>query len=126
MIRLIATLSRSVPLVIALVLLAIVAYFVLQFKYSPPRAKSILIKMFIVITGALSAFFALACLYALLEGNMAVLELFAAFLAVTAVGLVIVLVCRYRFLKHNPEYRKRARRTSGTSAFPWLTGKRRR
>lgn len=126
MIRLIATLSRSIPLVIALVILAIVAYFILQFKYSPPRAKSILIKMFLVITAGLSAIFALACLYALLEDNVAVLELFAAFLAVTVIGLVIVLVCRYRFLKHHPEYRKRAQRTQGTSTFPWFKGSRRR
>lgn len=116
-----ARLSRVVPFVIALAIIAIILYFVLQFKYSPPRAKSILARVFTWLTGIPSVFFALACLYAILDGNLAVLELFATFLAVCLIGLIITRICNAVLVRHHPEYKKKAQKTTGTGRFPWLT-----
>ena len=65
----------------------------------------------------LSAFFALASLYALLEGNIDVLELTASFLATTLVGLAVTLLCRRSFVKAQPELpQKKPEKASG---FKW-------
>lgn len=72
-----------------LALVAGVVYVVAMFLYSPTKAKEILIKLFTFLMSVLSAFFALASLYALLEGNIDVLELTASFLATTLVGLAV-------------------------------------
>lgn len=53
----IARLSRIVPMLILLAVLAGIVYLVMAYRHSPNRAKEILIKMFTVITGGLSAFF---------------------------------------------------------------------
>lgn len=91
---LLARLSRIVPLIIVLALVAGVVYVVAMFLYSPTKAKEILIKLFTFLMSVLSAFFALASLYALFEGNIDVLELAASFLATTLVGLAVTLLCR--------------------------------
>ncbi len=69
------------------------------------RAKEVLIKVFTILTLILSAFFLLASLYALFEGNWSVLELTGMFLAIALVALVITRLCRWRMLKHHPEYK---------------------
>ena len=107
---LLARLSRIVPLIIVLALVAGVVYVVAMFLYSPTKAKEILIKLFTFLMSVLSAFFALASLYALLEGNIDVLELTASF------GLAVTLLCRRSFIKHNPNYRKKPEKASG---FKW-------
>ena len=56
---LVARLLQSVPLVIALVVLAIVVYVFVAWVKSPLRAKEILIKLFTVITIVLSVAFGL-------------------------------------------------------------------
>ena len=121
-----ARLSRTVPLLVVLAAVAVVAYFVMQFKYSPPRAKSMLIRVFTWITGAVSAFFALACLYAALDGNKAALELFATFLATMLVCLGITRVCRAVLVRHYPEYRRKAQKTTGGGLPSWLRWRRRK
>ena len=103
----IARLSRIVPLLIVLAVVALVVYVVATYRYSPARAKEILIKMFTVVTGVLSGFFGLVSLYALFERNAPVLDLAASFLAAALIGLVVTRVCRAVFLKHNPAYRKK-------------------
>ena len=121
---LLARLSRIVPLIIVLALVAGVVYVVAMFLYSPTKAKEILIKLFAFLMSVLSAFFALASLYALFEGNIDVLELTASFLATTLValggcsenGAVVTLLCRRSFIKHNPNYRKKPEKASG---FKW-------
>ena len=65
----IARLSRIVPLLIVLAVVAGIVYLVATYRYSPSRAKEILIKMFTWLTGILSAFFLLVTLYALLESD---------------------------------------------------------
>ena len=60
MINLVARLSRSVPLLVALVLLALIIYFVVSWRSSPTRAKEVLIRVFTVLCSALAIFFILA------------------------------------------------------------------
>lgn len=105
MIRIIAGLSRSLPLAIALVVLAVAIYFVIAWRRSPARAKEVLIKVFTVLCSAIAVFFALASVYAVVDNNTPVLELALSFMGVGIVGLGITLVCRHFFRKHNPHYK---------------------
>ena len=115
----IARLSRIVPLLILLAVVAGIVYLVATYRYSPSRAKEILIKMFTCITGVLSAFFLLVTLYALLERNEAVLDLSASFLATTVIGLAVTRICHAVFLKHHPDYRHKPMKTTREARFPW-------
>lgn len=108
----IARLSRIVPLLIVLAVVAAIVYIVAAWRYSPNRAKELLIKMFTAITGVLSAFFLLACAYAWLEHNDAVFDLAFSFLLTTLIGLAVTRVCRRVFLRHNPAYRIKAAKTT--------------
>lgn len=98
-------LLQSLPLVIFLIVLAVVVYFVVSWLRSPRHAKAALIKLFTVITSVLSILFALASAYALLEHNGTVLELTGSFLAVAVIALIITRICRWRFVKNNPNFR---------------------
>ena len=115
----IARLSRIVPLLILLAVVAGIVYLVATYRYSPSRAKEILIKMFTCITGVFSAFFLLVTLYALLERNEAVLDLSASFLATTVIGLAVTRICNAVFLKHHPDYRHKPMKTTREARFPW-------
>lgn len=105
---LVARLLQSVPLVIALVVLAIVVYVFVAWVKSPLRAKEILIKLFTVITIVLSVVFGLASLYAFFEHNVKVLEITGTFLVVSLVALGITRICRWRFVKRHPQYKNKA------------------
>lgn len=115
----IARLSRIVPLLLILAVVAGIVYLVATFKYSPSRAKEILIKMFTWLTSVLSVFFLLVTLYALFESNGAVIELGASFLATTLIGLAITRVCNAVFLKHHPDYRHKPMKATKELRFPW-------
>ena len=106
MIRLIATLSRSIPLLIVLVLIAVGIYLFVSWRKSPMRAKEVLIKVFVVLCSALSIFFLLVTLYAIVDGNTPVTELAASCLLVSLVGLLVTFICRHRFKVHHPHYSK--------------------
>ncbi len=95
---------QSLPLVIALGALAIIVYLVVSWRKSPTRAKEVLIKVFLILTTVLSVLFLLATIYAVIEANIAVAELFGVFFAVSAISLAITLVCRARFRKNHPNY----------------------
>ncbi|MEF2845807.1 MAG: guanylate cyclase [Eggerthellaceae bacterium] len=105
---LIVRMLQSLPLVIALIVLAIVIYFVVSWRRSPTRAKEVLIQFFTVITIIISAFFLLASAYALLEHNQPVLELTVPFMIVGLVALLITRICRWRFVKHHPHYKDKS------------------
>ena len=75
----IARLSRIIPLIIILAIVAAIVYLVATWRYSPNKAKEILIRVFTWFTGILSAALALICVYVLLDGNWAVFELTAGF-----------------------------------------------
>lgn len=99
-----ARLYRIVPLLVILAIIALAIYLVVSWRSTPARAKEVLIKIFIVLNGGLSALFLLATLYALLEGNLFVAEFFVTCMATTLIVLGITFVCRSRFLKNNPNY----------------------
>ena len=65
-----ARLSRIVPLLIVLAVVAAIVYLVATWRYSPNKAKEILIRVFTWFTGVLSAAFAVICGYVWLDGNM--------------------------------------------------------
>lgn len=104
----IARILQSVPLVIALIVLAIVVYLFVAWLKSPLRAKEILIKMFTVITIVLSVIFGLASLYAFAESNVKVLEITGSFLVVALLALGITRLCRWRFVRNHPQYKNKA------------------
>lgn len=95
---------QSLPLVVALALIAGIVYFVVSYTKSPNRAKEVLINLFLVIGTGLCVIFGLVCLYCLFEGNQGMLEFFAMFLAISVLTLAITLICRAVFRKHHPHY----------------------
>lgn len=102
-----ARLSRIVPLLAILAIIAAAIYVFVSWRSTPARAKEVLIKVFVVLNAGLSAFFLPATLYAWLEGNAFVADFFITCLATTVVLLGVTLLCRRAFLKHNPNYRWR-------------------
>ena len=85
----VARLSRIVPLLIVLAVVAGIVYLVAAWRHSPNRGKEILIRLFTWLTGALSVVFLLISLYALLDGNALILDLGASFLVAALIGLGI-------------------------------------
>lgn len=100
-----ARLYRIVPLLVVLGLLAVIVYVVVAWRTTPNRAKEVLIKFFVVLNAALSGLFALATLYAWIEGNAFAADFFLTCLATTLVILGITWLCRWRFRKNHPNYR---------------------
>ena len=94
MLRLVAGLSRSLPLLIALVVLALAIYAFVSWRRTPTRAKEVLLKVFFVLCSAISIFFALATIYAVLDDNTPVLELAASCMVVGVAGLVVTMAIR--------------------------------
>ncbi len=120
MINLIARLSRTVPGIILLVVIALAIYLFVAWRSSPERAKELLIRIFSWLFIVLAAFFALLSLYAWGDGHQAVLDLSLSFLVVALVGLGIVRLCNYFFLKHHPHYRdKTTSKARVKHRFPW-------
>ena len=105
MLRLIAGLSRSLPLIIILAVLAVIIYFFVSWWKTPTRAKEIMIKVFLVLCSAISIVFLLISGYALLDNNMPVLELALSCAVVGLIGLLITFICRYVFRKNHPHYK---------------------
>lgn len=97
---------RSLPLMIALVALAVILYFLISYLRSPEQAKRALIKMFHILNAAIMVVFLLGSAYALLDKNLFVADLSACFALVGAAGLAITLYCRYLYLKKRPELRQ--------------------
>ena len=97
-------LYRILPLLIILGIVALIIYLIASWRYTPARAKEILITLFSWLNIGLSVFFLLACTYAALEGNWFVAEFFVWFLATTLILLAITYWCKRVFLKHNPNY----------------------
>ncbi len=112
-------LFRAIPLFALMAVVAGVVYVVVAWRESPTRAKEILIKVFIVLTGVLTSFFALASLYALADKNPDVLDLFLTFLIVAAVALAITLICRAVFLKNHPSYKQKPTPAHVIRRWPW-------
>lgn len=106
----IARFTRIIPLIIVLAVVAAIVYLVATWRYSPNKAKEILIRVFTWFTGILSIILAIVCLYVLLDGNIAVFELTASFLVTALLALGITRICWAVFVKHHPNYKKRAQK----------------
>ena len=115
----VARLSRVIPMLLVLAVAATVVYVFVAYTRSPLRAKEVVIKMFLAITGALSVFFALFTLYSLFESNEGVFDLAVSFLITALVGLGVTLLCRWRFLKNHPNYRIKPDRASARGRAPF-------
>ena len=115
----IARLMRALPLVVALAVIAVVVYAVVAWRTSPNRAKIVLMRLFLVLTGALCAFFALAALYAAIDANPVAVELALTFLLPCAIGLGITLLCRARFYRNHPSYRVSPSKTTYVNDPLW-------
>ncbi|WP_304426824.1 guanylate cyclase [uncultured Adlercreutzia sp.] len=116
---LLARLSRVVPLILALAVAAGLIYVVVTYRHSPARAKEVLIRVFTWLCGIISGFFALVSLYAFFDDAPPVLDLALSFMAVGLVGLAITRLCNWRFLKHNPHYRKKRLTATTKRRWPW-------
>ena len=101
-------LYRVAPLLAVLFLVGAIVYFVARFRFPTPRAKQITINFFSIVFGVLSVVFVLLALYGLFDGNEFAAELFASFLVVTLLGLIIARICNWRFLKKWPQYKYKA------------------
>ena len=115
----VARLTRIIPLILVLAFVAGVIYVVASWRYSPARAKEILIKAFTVLNSVLAGFFGLATLYALSERNVAVMDLTLSFMVTALIALGVTLVCRAVFLKHNPSYRMKPMKAKRIRRWPW-------
>ena len=100
-------LTRILPLIAILVILALLVYCIAAALTSPPRAKELLVRIFTWITGVLSTVFGLFTLYSLFERNMPVFDLAVSFFITALIGLVAIRIANYVFLKHNPEYKRK-------------------
>ena len=114
-----ARLSRIVPMIILLGVVALIIYLVVTYRHSPARAKEVLIRVFTWLTGIISGFFALASVYAYFDDAPAVLDRTVSFMAVGLVGLAITRLCNWRFLKNNPHYRQKRLAATTRRRWPW-------
>ena len=115
----VARLSRIVPLLLFLAVVAAVIYLVVSAKRSPERAKEVLIKVFTVINGGITAFFVLVALYAWFESNSAIFDLAFWFAVAGLIGLGTTYWAKWRFLKNHPHYRMKPMRATIKEHFPW-------
>ena len=113
-----ARLSRIVPMLIVLAVVAAIVYIVAAWRYSPNRAKELLIRIFTAITGAVSAFFLLVCAYAWLEAQRRPCSICrSCFLLTALIGLAVTRICRAVFLRHKPRVPHQGREDDD-SGFP--------
>ena len=97
-------LYRIIPLLVLMAVVAVVVYLIMSFRYSSDKAKATLITVFTWLCSILSVFFLIVTLYAVFEGNNAVIELAGSCLATTLVGLAITRICNHVFRKNHPRY----------------------
>lgn len=119
----IARLSRILPLLAVLAIVAGIVYLVVAWRYSPNKGKEILIRLFTIVMGVFSGFFGLVTLYAWFEHNDPAFDLAVSFLLAGLVGLGITRICRAVFVRNHPNWRKRPFKTRfddrGKKRPPW-------
>lgn len=119
MLGLLARATRIVPFLLILAVAAAVIYLVVTYRHSPARAKEVLVRVFTWLCGAITVFFGVVSLYALFEGNGAVLDLAASFMVVGLIGLGVTRWCNHVFLKKNPHYKEKSQRATTKRRWPW-------
>ena len=100
-------LTRIVPFVIFLAILAVVIYLIARFRFPSARAKQIVIDFFTDICVVLCIGLALITLLTVLDNNTFAVEIFGSFLAAAVLGLIVVRICNWSFLKKYPQYKHR-------------------
>lgn len=101
--------SRLIPVLLVMGLLAVVLYYAVAYRRSHTQAKLILIKVSTIVNGVLSGVFALISLYAIGEHNIPVFELFFSCFLIFFIALVVTRVCNAVFLHHHPIFKKKKR-----------------
>ena len=72
-----------------------------------------------MVVGVVVGFFALVSVYAFFDEAPAVLDLSLSFMIVGLVGLLVTRIANWRFLKHNPNYRKKRLAATTRRRWPW-------
>ncbi len=102
----VARLTRLLPIFFGIAIAAVALYVFVSIRYTPIKAKELLIKIFTIVFGVATLFFLLATVYAALDSaRPEAVELMATFLLPFAAGLAITLACRAVFLKNHPAYK---------------------
>ena len=100
-------LTRIVPFVIFLAILAVFIYLIARFRFPSARAKQIVIDFFTAICVVLCIGLAVITLLTVLDKNTFAVEIFGSFLAAAVLGLIVVRICNWSFLKKYPQYKHR-------------------
>ena len=100
-------LTRIVPFVIFLAILAVVIYLIARFRFPSARATQLVNDFFTVICVVLCIGLALITLLTVLDNNTFAVEIFGSFLAAAVLGLIVVRICNWSFLKKYPQYKHR-------------------
>ena len=116
---LLVRITRMIPLIIFMLVLAAIIYLVVTYRHSPAKAKEVIIKVFTWLNIGLIGFFGLSSLYALFENNQPIFEIAISCAIVGALGLGITLWCRHVFLKNNPSYKKKPMKATTGRRWPW-------
>ena len=102
----VARLTRLLPIFFGIAIAAVALYVFISIRYTPVKAKEVLIKVFTVFFGVASIFFVVATIYAALDSaRPEAVELMATFLLPFAAGLGITLALRALFLHNHPAYK---------------------
>ena len=100
-------LTRIIPFVFFLAILAVVIYLIARFRFPSAHAKQIVIDFFTVICVVLCIGLAVITLLTVLDKNTFAVEIFGSFLAAAVLGLIVVRICNWSFLKKYPQYKHR-------------------
>lgn len=113
----VARLIILVPMILILLLAGLIIYLIAQAKYSPNRAKAIVIKVSLIVNLIIMGFFLFWALYSLIDKNMVTLEFALSLAAIPAIALVITLICRAIFYKNHPKFKHEAKKTNRNESF---------
>lgn len=116
-----ARVSRVIPVLLIMGLIAVGLYYGIAYRRSTTQAKIILIKLSTIVNGILSGIFALISLYALGEHNIPVFELFFSCFLIFFIALAITRICNAVFLHNHPIFKKKksdkSKRVDGNVVF---------
>ena len=110
-------LTRIIPFVIVLAVVAALIYLIARFRLPSAHAKNVVIQFFTAITAVLSVAMLLIALYGAFDGNEFAVELFGSFFVAALLGLIITRICNWRFVKKYPQYAMKAQ--NATTRTMW-------
>lgn len=104
-------LTRIVPFIVFLAALAVVIYLTARFRLPSARAKQVVIKCFTITCAVFCVGLGGITLLTVLDSNPFALEIFGSFFVAALLGLIVVRICNWRFLKKYPQYKRRPENT---------------